>query len=260
MLFVTTDNTRWGAGVGPLTARQLDLNFWELRSALNSLIANPITPVQIAGITSVGRNLTFHMDDGTDIGPVALPVVEPHWRGDYPGDTALEELDIFRKVGVGLYLVLQNHMAPTEFDKTLLVDGNPAYFEMFAFAPAANVACDVGAYYPGVLKDISTDVIYLYQEAFTRKILIPKTPFEGTAHQAYLQEAPSTEDQDFNLYLNDVIVGSLTFAIGENIGHVNIDTDLSFEIGGRFAVGRQLVDDATASMLSFEFAGIQVIL
>jgi hypothetical protein len=260
MLFVTTDSERWGAGVGPLTARQFDLNFWELRSAINDIIANPLAPIQIAGVTAVGRNLTFHMDDGTDIGPIALPVVEPHWRGDYPANTALEDLDIFRKVGVGLYLVIQPHMAPAEFDPTLLVDGNPAYFEMFAFAPAANLACDVGAYYPGVLKDISTDVVYLYQEPFTRKILIPKIPFEGTAHQAYLQEAPSTDAQDFDLYLNDVVSGNIHFAIGANIGTITLDTDLTLEIGSRFAVGRQLVDDATAAMLSFEFAAIQVIL
>jgi hypothetical protein len=260
MYFVTNDSQRWGTGIGPLTAHQFDLNFWELRSAINSLIANSPTPIEITGISSAGRNLTFHMSDGTDIGPVALPIVQMKWRDEWIPSVLYQELDIFKVTGVGLYLVMQDHLSLANFDKNLTADGNPVYFEMFAFAPADNLACDVGAYYPGVLKDISTDVIYLYQEAFTRKIKIPKTPFEGTAHQTYLQEAPSTEAQDFNLYLNDVIVGSLSFAIGENIGRVNLDTDLEFEIGGRFAVGRQLVDDATASMLSFEFAAIQVIL
>ncbi len=260
MRFVTDDNGRWGAGVNrELAANEIDLNFWELLSLINNIIANPAAPISIASISGDGNQIIFHMSDGSTIGPITIPVPEIHWRDEWLPEVAYQTLDVFRKTGVGLYWVLQDHVSAATFDKNFLVGGNPAYLEMFAFAPAENIAVDVGAYYPGKLSDISTDVAYLYQEPFTRKILIPQTPFAGTSHQAYLQDAPTTAAQDFNIFQNDVSVGIIHFEIGAKIGAIRLNNDLNFVTGGRLAIGRQPIDDATAGSLSFEFAGIQVI-
>ena len=261
MLFVTNDGTRWGSGVArELVASEIDDNFWELRKALNDLIANPGSPVSIASIDP-GSNgqITFNMSDGSAIGPITIPIPEIHWRDAWLPDVAYETMDVTSVAGVGLYWVLQDHVSAATFDKAFTIGGNPAYLEMFAFAPPVNFAVDVGSYYPGVLKDVSSDVAYLYQEPFARSILIPATPFPGTAHQAYLQNVPTTEAQDFNIYQNDVVVGSIHFEIGANTGAVSIASDIALEISGRLAIGRQLVDDATAGGFSFEFAGTQVI-
>lgn len=260
MLFRTNDSGRWGDGTGiDLEPSEIDRNFWELLESINNLIANPIAPVSIVSISSSANRLTFHMSDGSTIGPVFMPVLQYHWRGDWLPETVFETHDTFKKTGVGLYMVLIDHVSLTTFDPGLTIDGEPAYLEMFAFAPAANVIYDVGFTYAGLLSDISSDVTYLYQEPFVRKVLLPVTPALGAVHQAYLQEAPTTAAQDFIIYQNDVSIGTVHFDIGDNEGTITITVDVTFDIGSRLAVGPPAVDDATASVLSIVFAAQQVV-
>lgn len=260
MLFRTNDAERWGAGTGiDLEPDQIDRNFWELLQYLNNLIANPGEPISIVSISSAANRLTFHMSNGSTIGPVLMPVLQYHWRDDWIPATVYETLDVFKKTGVGLYQVLIDHISLATFDPGLTIDGEPAYLEMFAFAPAANVIYDIGFCYPGLLSDISSDVVYFYQEPFVRRVLLPIVPAFGAMHQAYLNEAPSTAIQHFILYQNDVSIGSIHFTIGQHIGTVTINADTTFEIGGRIAVGPPALADATAGTLSVVLAAQQVV-
>lgn len=260
MLYRTKDDTKWGAGVGvDLTATQIDGNFWELRSALNNLIANPGVPVSIASITTTGSKLTFNMSDGSTIGPVFMPVFLPKWRGVWLPGISYTEFDWFQVPGVGLYFVLNPHISPAVFDPLFLaVDGNPAYLLLFAFAVPKNLIYDIGFGFPGKLSYLTSDVVYLYQEPVARKILLPVVPFVGSAHQAYLQTA-STGAQTFDIYQNDVVIGTVVFASGVNVGVITISADTTFEIGDRLALGKALTVDATAAGLSVTFAAQQVV-
>lgn len=260
MLFRTNDSARWGGGTGvDLQPDEIDRNFWELLAAVNNLIANPTAPVSIVSVSGSGNSITFNMSDATTIGPILLPVLQFHWRGEWTPTTVFETLDVFKKPGVGLYSVLQDHISLAIFDPALTIDGDPVYLELFAFEPAANTIYDVGFCYPGLLSDISSDVIYFYQEPFVRKVLLPVTPALGAAHQAYLHEAPSTAAQHFIIYQNDVSIGFVHFNIGQNIGVVTITVDATFVVGSRLAVGRQSSNDATAATLSVVFAAQQVV-
>lgn len=260
MLYRTDDSGRWGSGIGrDLNASEIDGNFWELRTAINNLIANPGAPINIASITGSGNKLTFNMSDGTTIGPIYLPVLEFKWRDVWEPTIAYSQLDVFRVIGVGLYLVLQNHISDVVFDPNFQIAGSPAYLEMFAFAPAQNLIYDIGFYYPGRLSNITSDVSYLYQEPAAREFLLPIVPQTGSAHQAYLQTPPATIAQAFSIYRNDIAIGTINFAIGANLGSVTINADTTFEIGDRLAVGKS-ASDTTAAGLSVVFAAQQVII
>lgn len=242
-----------------LTAEQIDENFTNLKNAINDLIANPSSPVEIISITNDGNKLFFNKSDSTTIGPVYMPILEPHWRGDWQPTTVYDALDVFRKPGIGLYFVQIGHTSDTTFNPAAVdtASGNPLYLEMFVFAPAENIVYDMGFFYPGVLKDIPFDTIY--EEPIVRKILIPITPAIGSIHRAHMRIAPTTAAQAFTIYQTGTPIGSINVAIGANEGTITITADVSLTNTDRLSVGRQAVDDATAGGLSVVLAAQQVL-
>lgn len=261
--FRTDDGTKWGSGKGSdLSASEIDLNFWQFMQAINNLIANPSKPVEIVSITMSGSRMTFNMSDNTTIGPIFLPVLEFHWRGDWQPTTSYDELDIFRVAGQGLYLVEINHTSTATFNENAADESsaNPLYLKMFAFAPAENVVYDIGFFYPGVLKDLPTSFERIYEEPIVRHILLPVVPAAGSFHRAYLRIAATTAEQHFTLYQNGTNIGAIHFNIGSNAGTVtlNEDVDLTANVD-RLGCGRQAVDDATAGGLSLVLAAQQVL-
>src|ERR1700687_838928 len=263
IVFRTSDVTKWGSGFGSdLSASQIDTNIWNLKTAIENVIANPAAAQTVISITSGGTAMTFNMSDGTSIGPIQMPVLEFHWRGDWQPTVSYDQLDIFSVAGVRLYAVQINHTSAVVFNETAvdLVSGNPIYLKMFAFAPAANIVYDIGFYYPGVLKDISSAVDRIYEEPIVRKILLPAIPTAGSFHRAYLRIAPTTAAQGFILYQGDTNIGSVSFSIGSNVGVVTVNVDTTFTANvDRLGLGRQAANDATAGGLSVVFAAQQVL-
>ena len=107
----------WGPGIGVnLTPAQVDGNFYELRTDLDDVIANPPTADGIVSISQSGFNLTFHTTLGNEIGPIAIPVVYTVWRGEWSPLTLYTEADLFKVDGVGIFAVLQDHTSAATFD------------------------------------------------------------------------------------------------------------------------------------------------
>lgn len=263
MLYRTEDFTRWGSSLGrDLTGGEVDGNFWELRKALNDLIANPGLPVSIASVTAVGNRLTFNMSDGSTIGPISLPVMAFRWRDVWTPSTTYSQMDIFKVVGVGLYMVTEDHVSPAgAFNPSYLVpaDSSLAYLQLFAFATPQNLIYDVGFSYPGLLSSLGSDVTYMYQEPFPRQVLLPTVPFAGSAHQAYLQTVSTVSAQDFTIYKNGMSAGTIHFAIGAHVGTVTITADTTFAIGDRLAVSKPAVVDPAAAGISVVFGAQQIV-
>lgn len=264
-IYRTDDFARWGSGKGSnLTPHEVDLNVWELWQTINDIVANPPEAVSIVSVSQSAdkTQLTFNTSDNETIGPFTLPVLEFRWRDIWEPDTLYEVLDIFQVPGVGLYAVVANHTSEATFDKNATT-GSPAaavYKEMFVFAPSQNIVYDMGYYYPGVLKDIPTDVDRIFEEPIVRKILLPVVPMTGSYHRARLRTPASTDAQDFTIYQNSTGIGTIHFEIGENDGTVIINTDVNFTANvDVFGFGRQSTDDAVAAGLSVVFAAQQVI-
>lgn len=263
-IYRTNDpSSRWTGKGSNLTPAEVDGNIYELRRAIDAIIASPPTAVNPVSITQSNdkTQFTFNMSDGETLGPIDLPILEFRWRDQWEPDTLYEVLDIFQVVGVGLYAVTVNHTSASTFNKTATTGSPPAsvYKEMFEFAPLQNVAYDMAYYYPGVLKDIPGTINRIVETPIARKILLPAAPAAGTYHRARLRTPASTNAQDFILYQNDTNIGTVHFAIGSQAGTVTINSDVTMVANvDTFGVGRQAVDDAVAAGFSVIIAAEQI--
>jgi hypothetical protein len=140
--FRTDDPIRWGTGHGSdLDPAEVDINFWDLKTAVEALQASLPSAITISSITATGTNYNFHLSDGSTVGPVPVPVIQFRWRGVWAPLTVYSQLDTFRVDGVGLYSVLVDHTSAASFDESALDGGgNAEYFKLFGFSGISGVA------------------------------------------------------------------------------------------------------------------------
>lgn len=254
----TTSAGEW-TGIGmDLTAAQVDRNFYNIQVKLDELETSRPQPNNISNIVVNGTSMTIVLDDATEIGPIPLPVLQFHWRGAYQSNMVYDPLDAFMVEGKGIYSVIIGHITPVTFDENLLIAGNPAYNKLFgadAGAAAAAILYDMGFFYGGILMDHTADTDRLWELPMVREVTLAN----GGDHQAYLQTAPSTEDQICPIYVDDIVVGTVTFVVDSNVGTVNIAIPGNIGIGIRFGVGKPPAADPAAAGLSVVFATTRTI-
>lgn len=140
-------NGAWGAGIGVnLTPAQVDENFYELRSDLDDLIANPPTADSIVSVTQSGLDLTFHTTLGNSLGPLVMPYIGPVWRGEWTPLTLYSAADQFKVTGEGVFIVLENHTSAATFDAAATGGSPPTalYTEIIGiFDPTTSVLDDL---------------------------------------------------------------------------------------------------------------------
>lgn len=109
----------WGTGIGPLTEAQVDANFYSVKQAVEALEADRPEPNNIASITTAanGTQWIVWLDDGTQIGPLPIPVLQFRDRGVFVPFTVYSALDVFTDPTTGLYSVLIAHTAAATFDE-----------------------------------------------------------------------------------------------------------------------------------------------
>jgi hypothetical protein len=107
----------WGPGLGVnLTPAQVDTNFYDLRTDVDDLIANPPTPNEISSIAVAGTAMTITLEGGQEFGPLPLPVLLWRWRGEWAPLTLHDVLDSFSVDGSGLFVSLRDHTTAATFD------------------------------------------------------------------------------------------------------------------------------------------------
>lgn len=112
----------WGAGVGRnLTAAEIDSNFYDQQQHLSSLEDSRPQPDDIISASTVGTQLTFHLESGATLGPVQMPVLYWRWRGEWQPSTSYAALDTFSVADTGLFLALLDHTSPPVFDPNFSV-------------------------------------------------------------------------------------------------------------------------------------------
>jgi len=115
-------NGPWGSGTGaPLSAAQIDTNFYELLSAIDDILADLPAGVGIANIAISGLSWIVTLTDSTVLAPIPIPVATLRWRGDWVALTEYASLDWFL-TDQGIYLALHAHTSAAEFDPDALGD------------------------------------------------------------------------------------------------------------------------------------------
>lgn len=246
--FRTNDATRWGTGLGRnLTPTEVDLNFWILLDLFQTLEANGTQPDQISSITSSNNQLTVHMDDGvTTYGPFDLPMATWTWRGNWAPNTAFNKFDLFNESN-GLYLVLQDHTSNSTFDSEA---GNIAgrYYSHLIPYP---VTFDIGFFFPGLPGTGITDdkPIFSYLAAHTFFLNADLPGSLASVDTAF------TSATDFDIRINSLSIGTLSFGAGATSGTFTFADDVQFVPGDKLKVIKPASVDTTGADLTVTFAG-----
>ena len=117
----------WGPGVGRnLTAAEIDGNFYDQQVHLAGLEDSRPQPDDIVSVSTLGTQLTFHLESGATLGPVDMPVLYWRWRDEWTPFTIYAALDTISVADTGLFLVLQDHTSGATFDPAATGGDPPA--------------------------------------------------------------------------------------------------------------------------------------
>lgn len=107
----------WGPGKGAnLAPAEVDGNFYDIDGRVTSIEDNPVEPVTPIAINIEGSAFTMGLSDGSTLGPIAITMPMPTWRGDWTPTVAYNELDFFIAPDGGLGAVMIPHTSAATFD------------------------------------------------------------------------------------------------------------------------------------------------
>lgn len=250
LLYVTTDMLKWGAGTGaPLSASQIDLNFWQLHERVLALETDPPTAVGISNIQVIGSQLTITLSDATSFGPYTLPTATFESRGEAVESAAYYELDVVSVVGHGLYLVLIDHTMVFPFDPDRVISGNPVYKLLFGDDP---YRYDFGPFIPDKPGLGITPGKRIFSHLFKTDVYFP-IDFVGSE---FLLETAPAADLEFPIRHNASVIGTLTFAAASINGVFDVAAALQLVDGDRLSLMTPTGGvDAAALELTGTFVG-----
>lgn len=214
----------WGVGKGSdLDAVEIDENFYDLDTRIQTLIDNPPEGVGIDHFVIDGTLLTIVMTDATEHGPFVLPVAQWRWTGEWLPDTTYFVGDIIQNES-NIYFVRVQHVSADEFDPGLFtVDG----FVYILILAKASQPYDLGLFYNDV---IGAGEEVLFQHVAVRASTIGANFINA---QAYLRIATVDTAITVPIYINGEVVGTITFSPG-------VETDL---LGGQYGTFTAVTPD-----------------
>lgn len=196
----------WGTGKGAnLTAAEVDENFYDLDSRVDTLETSPPEAISIQSIDVAGNQLTITLTDASVQGPFTLPVAQWAYKGPWQPNTVYVVNDLIDESG-SIYLVLTNHTSAETFDPEA-EDENGFYYSRLLSPPRQPY--DIGMYYNDAITS-GTEVIMAHVAA--RRATIPLNFADA---KAFLLVATSTSPLTFPIYLNEAPIGLILFSPGE---------------------------------------------
>lgn len=254
MTIVYVTSGAWGAGAGaPLSAAQVDGNFYDVDQRIVALNADLAEGKRIESVTYTSASMTFHFTDGTSQ-VIPLPVATYVYAGVWANSTPYTTANLVTVNGRGLYQVLVNHTtppAPAPFDPAAEDgSGNPLYA---LWVPIGDTNYDAAIFVPGSLQRVAGEL--LFAGIANRSMHLAA----GNA-QAYAYLDIGTDigtDIVLSIEKNRVEVGTITFAAGVDIdsdggqpGSIDIATATDFAAGDTYALRVTASDNVAPSGLS----------
>ena len=136
MAIIYRTDGAWGTGQGSnLSPAQVDGNFYDITTRVTYIEDNPVEPVVPIAINIEGSAFTMGLSNGETLGPIAITMPMPTWRGDWNPSVAYNELDFFIAPDNGLGAVMIPHTSAATFDWGALDDaaggtGLPVYRQL----------------------------------------------------------------------------------------------------------------------------------
>lgn len=122
----------WGAGKGSnLAPAEVDGNFYDLSGRLSYIEDNPVEPIAPISITISGYAFEMGLSNGETLGPIAMTMPVPLWRGAWTPLTTYKAMDYITAPDGGYGAVMQGHTSGATFDWAALgTNGLPLYREI----------------------------------------------------------------------------------------------------------------------------------
>jgi hypothetical protein len=254
MTVVYVTSGTWGAGTGaPISAAQVDGNFYDVDQRIVELNAALDEGKQIDSISSSPNSMTILFTDGTTQ-VIPLPIATLTYIGQWLNSTPYTRGQLISVRGLGMFQVLVDHNTPAlpaVFDPNAADgSGNPLYqFWM----PLYDINFDAIIFMPGSIQRVPNEL--LFQGIATRTMQL----VSGDAHcYAYLDVGIATGTNIIlSIEKNRVEIGTITFVAGSSIdtdggqpGAFNIPALVDFAEGDRYALRVTQSDNAAPSGLS----------
>lgn len=255
--YFNTDMLRWGIGQLTLfSSLWVDENTWETETRLVALeTATPPTALGLRDVdpfTFVGNIMTVHLNDGTTRGPFIIKVgwiLRETWVA---GETYLAQNLIIGPAGPyngNAYLVNVNHVAdPLAFDPNA-TDGfaNKLYSLLLPAAVPPVPINDIHVFVPGLM--FNDQLLLSYGS------VRPWTLFAALLGSLFKARVAATASTTVLLFQNTTQIGSITWAAGDTVPTVSMNTRADFIVGDVFEVRGPTIADITLEDIRFDFAG-----
>jgi hypothetical protein len=248
MTVVYVTNGSWGTGTGsPISAAQVDGNFWDVDQRIVDLTADLAEGKRIESVTYTSNSMTFHFTDGTSQ-VIMLPIASLTYVGEWVNSTPYASGNLVSVKSLGMFQVLQNHTtppSPAPFDPAAVDgSGNPLYQMWF---PLVDVNYDAAIFVPGAIQRSPGELFF--QGIANR----PMKLNSGNAN-AYARLETASSGGAANIIIairkNATEIGTITFASSSNTGTFNIPAMTEFAAGDRYSLRVTQSDNAVAADLS----------
>lgn len=226
MAITFRQNGPWGAGKdSPLTAEEIDNNFYELVARAEEIEANPAEPLGIQEIAITGSTFSVVLTDASIQGPFALPIGTFNWRGAWQPSTDYAALDLVHVEELGLYVVLFDHESATEFSEAEInTDTNYVYSRIVG----ETELYDMAVYLPGIPGLGFAEGSPIFQTVIARPIFLAQSSTTHVSGFVYVRVPPFTEDLYCAIRKNGTVIGNITVPEGENLGTITINANTFF--------------------------------
>jgi len=247
VIYVTSG--AWGAGVGaPLSAADVDGNFYDLDQRIVALNADLDEGKRIESVTYTSNSMTFHFTDGTTQ-VIPLPIATLEFVGEWTNSTPYTRGHMISGGGLGIFQVLQDHTTPAPpatFDPNATADGDPLYQ---LWMPLRDVNYDAAVFVSGsIMRDAGA---LLFQGIANRSMRLPAGTEACFAFLEAGNDGAGATDVILSIQKNSTEIGTITFpAGGGQDGTFAIAAETNFGIGDRYAIRVTASDNAEPSDLS----------
>jgi hypothetical protein len=253
IVYVTTGG--WGTGTGaPISAAQVDGNFYDVDQRIVALNADLAEGKQIESISATPNSMTFHFTDGsTQVVPLPIAVIT--YVGQWTNSTPYIRGQMISVRALGMFQVLVDHMtppAPALFDPNA-TDGSTDDNLLYSFwMPLYDVNYDAAIFVPGSIQRAADEL--LFQAIANRSMQL----VAGNAHAyAYLDVGiDAGTDIMISIERNLIEIGTIAFAAGDinsdggQAGAISIPSTTNFAEGDTYALRVATSDNAAPSGLS----------
>jgi hypothetical protein len=264
----TTDGTRWGGGLGSdLTAAQIDINFWVLQSAIESLQAHQGAYADIDYFVVTGSNLYVHLTNHVVLGPYTLPTAQWNPRGTWAATTAYATLDVIDEGG-SVYLVTWPHTSAGSFDPNANDGSGHDYYKLLLTTPSSTVPAG-GAVHQRLAKNSTADydgvwvtdyrnlALFVQGKPSANELLLQYLCTEAMQLPASLAGSqasagtPTTTNVAYSLAKNGAAIGSVNFPSTGGAPTFTFSAAVTFAAGDVLTLGGPAAPDTAQANISF---------